>query len=84
MLARLLLAVGGWVVNAFRRKAGHDIQQLLGGSKIYRMKLLVALAAAAAFESIAVVAAVAGGVATVGTKVAIAKSRLGSILVDSK
>jgi hypothetical protein len=48
------------------------------------MKLLLALAAAVAFASIAVVAVVAGGVATVGTKVAIAKSRLGSILVDSK
>jgi predicted lipoprotein with Yx(FWY)xxD motif len=51
---------------------------------MYRMKLFVALAAAAAFASVAVVAAFAGGAATVGTKVAIAKSRLGSILVDSK
>jgi hypothetical protein len=38
---------------------------------MYRMKLFVALAAAAAFASVAVVA---GGAATVGMKVAIAKS----------
>jgi predicted lipoprotein with Yx(FWY)xxD motif len=89
-LALVLLAVGGWIVDAFRPKAGHDIRGLVGsrlyrtgGSKMYRMKLFVALAAASAFASVAVVAAFAGGTAS-GTKVAIAKSRLGSILVDSK
>jgi predicted lipoprotein with Yx(FWY)xxD motif len=81
-LALVLLAVGGWIVDASRPKPGHDIRGLAGsrlyrkgGSKMYRMKLLVALAAASAF---------AGGTATGGTKVAIAKSRLGSILVDNK
>jgi predicted lipoprotein with Yx(FWY)xxD motif len=90
-LALVLLAVGGWIVDASRPKAGHDIRGLvgsrlyrIGGSKMYRMKLFVALAAASAFASVAVVAAFAGGTATGGTKVAIAKSRLGSILVDSK
>ena len=50
---------------------------------MYRMKVFVALAVAAAFASVAVAAALAGTAAT-GTKVVIAKSRLGSILVDSK
>ena len=48
---------------------------------MHRMKLFLALAAASALAS---VAAFAGGAATAGTKVAIAKSRLGSILVNSK
>jgi len=51
---------------------------------MYRLKLFVALVAAAAFASIAVTAAFAGAAATSGTKVAIAKTKLGNILVDSK
>ena len=51
---------------------------------MYRMRLFVALAAAAAFVSIAVTAAFAGGAATAGAKVAIAKTKLGNIVVDSK
>ena len=51
---------------------------------MYRIKLFVALAAVAALASVVVVAAFAGGTAMVGTKVAIAKSRLGTILVDNK
>jgi predicted lipoprotein with Yx(FWY)xxD motif len=51
---------------------------------MYRMKLFVALAAAAALVSIAVTGAFAGGAATGGAKVAIAKTKLGNILVDSK
>jgi predicted lipoprotein with Yx(FWY)xxD motif len=90
-LALVLLAVGGWIADAVRSTAGHGLRGLLGsrhygrgGSKMYRLKLLVALAAASAFASVTVVAALAGGVATVGTKVAIAKSRIGTMLVDGK
>jgi predicted lipoprotein with Yx(FWY)xxD motif len=51
---------------------------------MYRIKLFVALAATTALASVVVVAAFAGGAEMVGTKVAVAKSRLGTILVDSK
>jgi predicted lipoprotein with Yx(FWY)xxD motif len=51
---------------------------------MYRMKLFVALAVAAAFASIAVTVAFAGSAASGGAKVAIAKTKLGNILVDSK
>src|ERR1700720_1996454 len=50
----------------------------------HRIKLLIAFAAAAVVASFAAALAVAGGAQTGGAKVAIAKSRLGSILVDSK
>ena len=49
------------------------------------IKLLTAFAAAAVVASIAAAFALAGGAQTTGgAKVAVAKSRLGSILVDSK
>jgi predicted lipoprotein with Yx(FWY)xxD motif len=51
---------------------------------MYRTKLFVGLAATTALASVVVVAAFAGGAERVGTKVAVAKSRLGTILVDSK
>jgi predicted lipoprotein with Yx(FWY)xxD motif len=50
----------------------------------HRIKLLVAFAAAAVVASIVAAIAVAGGAATGGARVAIAKSPLGRILVDSK
>jgi predicted lipoprotein with Yx(FWY)xxD motif len=48
------------------------------------INLFVALVAAAAFGSIAAALAFANGTTTGGTTVAVAKSRLGRILVDSK
>jgi predicted lipoprotein with Yx(FWY)xxD motif len=48
------------------------------------IKLFAALAAAAAFASVAAAFAFANGTKTGGTTVAVAKSRLGRILVDSK
>jgi len=48
------------------------------------IKLCVALGASAAFASIAAALAVANATTTGGTTVAVAKSRLGRILVDSK
>jgi predicted lipoprotein with Yx(FWY)xxD motif len=48
------------------------------------IKLLVALFASAAFATIAAAFAFANATKTGGTTVAVAKSRLGSILVDSK
>jgi predicted lipoprotein with Yx(FWY)xxD motif len=48
------------------------------------IKLLVALGASAAFTAIAATLAFANATKTDGTTVAVAKSRLGSILVDSK
>jgi predicted lipoprotein with Yx(FWY)xxD motif len=48
------------------------------------IKLLVALGASAAFAAIAATLAFANATKTDGTTVAVAKSRLGSILVDSK
>jgi predicted lipoprotein with Yx(FWY)xxD motif len=48
------------------------------------IKLLVALGAAAAFASIAAAFAFANATSTGGTTVAVAKSRLGRILVDGK
>jgi predicted lipoprotein with Yx(FWY)xxD motif len=51
---------------------------------MYRMKLFMALAVAAAFASIAVTVAFAGSAATGGAKVVIAKTKLGNVLVDSK
>jgi predicted lipoprotein with Yx(FWY)xxD motif len=56
----------------------------IGGLKMNRLKLFAALVAAAAFASIAVTAAFASAAATSGTKVVIAKTKLGNILVDSK
>ena len=50
----------------------------------HRIKLLIAFAATAVVASFAAALAVAGGAQTGGAKVAIAKSSLGSILVDSK
>jgi predicted lipoprotein with Yx(FWY)xxD motif len=49
-----------------------------------RAKLFVAFAAAAAFASIAAALGFASGTTTSGTTVAVAKSPLGRILVDSK
>jgi predicted lipoprotein with Yx(FWY)xxD motif len=51
---------------------------------MYRLKLLVAFTAATALASTAAALAFANGSATGATSVAVAKSRLGSILVDSK
>ena len=48
------------------------------------IKLLAALAVSVAFASIVAAIALANGTSTRGTTVAIAKSRLGRILVDSK
>ena len=48
------------------------------------IKLLAALAVSVAFASIVVAIALANGTSTRGATVAIAKSRLGRILVDSK
>jgi predicted lipoprotein with Yx(FWY)xxD motif len=50
----------------------------------YRIKLLVAFAASAAFLSIAAALALASGATRGGATVSIAKSQLGRILVDSK
>jgi predicted lipoprotein with Yx(FWY)xxD motif len=50
----------------------------------HRIKLVIAFAAAAVVASIVAAIAVAGGAATGGARVAIAKSPLGRILVDSK
>jgi predicted lipoprotein with Yx(FWY)xxD motif len=50
----------------------------------HSIKLLTAFAAAAVAASIAAAFALAGGTQTGGTKVALATSPLGSILVDSK
>src|ERR1700675_1692985 len=50
----------------------------------YWIKLLAALAASAAFVTSAAAFAFANNAQTGGTRVAIAKSRLGRILVDSK
>ena len=50
----------------------------------YRIKLFVAFAASAAFASIAAPLALASGTKTGGATVAIAKSPLGRILVDSR
>ena len=47
-------------------------------------KLFVALVAAAAFASLVAAVAVAGGTNAGGAKVAVAKSSLGRILVDSR
>jgi predicted lipoprotein with Yx(FWY)xxD motif len=48
------------------------------------LKLLTAFAASAVVASIAAALALAGGTQTGGTKVALANSKLGHILVDSK
>jgi predicted lipoprotein with Yx(FWY)xxD motif len=48
------------------------------------IKLLVAVAASATFASIAAALALAGGAKTAGVTVAVAKSPLGHILVDSR
>jgi predicted lipoprotein with Yx(FWY)xxD motif len=50
----------------------------------YRFKLLVALVASAAFASVAAALALASGTTAAGATVAIAKSPLGRILVDSR
>jgi predicted lipoprotein with Yx(FWY)xxD motif len=50
----------------------------------YRFKLLVALVATATFASIGAALALADGTTTGGATVAVAKSPLGRILVDSK
>jgi predicted lipoprotein with Yx(FWY)xxD motif len=50
----------------------------------HRIKLLIAFAASAVVASIAAAFALAGGTQTSGAKVAIVKSPLGRILVDSK
>ena len=50
----------------------------------YRIRLLAALAASAAFVSIAAALALAGGTTSGGARVSIANSPLGRILVDSK
>src|SRR5438552_5957672 len=50
----------------------------------YRIKLLAALAASAAFVSIMAALALASGTTSAGARVSIANSPLGRILVDSK
>ena len=50
----------------------------------HSIRLLTAFAASAVVASIAAALALAGGTQTVGTKVALANSPLGRILVDSK